>query len=346
MNLFKARTADELESRLWKMADKYSENLNLREKVSKNVEQSISRGNKALFTGLFTGMAGIVGGIGIIIAAPAIATTAVVGGFTIAGVTMLGGGAGMSLGLAYKGFQKLVEKFENGKLGSSYEQASEEGRLNRLPYKMERQFNSVLRKQNSNIEGSEMYHLQSALQNGNNVEVTRIIKELTNQAMGEQGSVEVKGKLFNKPVAANLESKLNSFYEKYQNIATKEGLQNDKSKVKTKMQLTSLVGATGMFTAMMGATIGVTTPIILGGVVVGAASFGAVALMNIARKKLDNIVSQDLTNNGNNLIKKYSKDLNISESELRSIRNYKEDTLKGKETKEDFVNKIKDKVKV
>jgi hypothetical protein len=68
--------------------------------------------------------------------------------------------------------------------------------------------------------------------------------------------------------------------------------------------------------------------------------------MNIARKKLDNIVSQDLTNNGNNLIKKYSKDLNISESELRSIRNYKEDTLKGKETKEDFVNKIKDKVKV
>lgn len=90
MNLFKAKTADQLEEKLMKIVNDFSHTVGLKDEVTTKVKNAEGHIKLGTIGGLGIGVLGVLGGIASIPLVPAIATTAAIGGFTVAGFAQAG----------------------------------------------------------------------------------------------------------------------------------------------------------------------------------------------------------------------------------------------------------------
>lgn len=182
MRLFKEKNAEQLQESLMKLVDDYARKLNLREEVEQKVAKTEKHIKFGLYSGLGLGAIGVVGGIGTIAAAPAIATIAIgVAGFTAAGAAIMGGGAALAAGLGYAGIGQLIKKIKNNSLGSDYAQASEKHRLEMVDLDTKRDFNIIMHRASSytkSAEYSDVYDIQRAVVNGDFDKVKELVKKM------------------------------------------------------------------------------------------------------------------------------------------------------------------------
>lgn len=145
--IFKARNADELEQRMSKIIDKLYNQVHLKSEVEEKVNIADKHQKLGLFAGAGVGAAVVLGGIATIAAAPAIATTAVVGGITVAGVAIMGGGAIAMAGTAYAGISTLYKTFQESRLGGLTARAFENHRQDILSSKINTQLSNKMGKE-------------------------------------------------------------------------------------------------------------------------------------------------------------------------------------------------------
>lgn len=218
MNLFKAKTADELEENLMKVVNGFSNRLGLRDEVTTKVENAEGHIKVGLVGGLGIGALGLVGGIASIAVAPAIATTVVAAGFTAAGVSMLGGGALMMAGLGYAGIGKLYTKYQESRLGGTTSQAFESHRLKMEDIEFEQKFSQKFHNQTDSklySKGIDVYSIMQAVKHGDMNQANNLVKSLVAQAGMPEG--KSKSALFKEPVADSLQNKLGNFFDEYKN---------------------------------------------------------------------------------------------------------------------------------
>lgn len=350
MNLFKAKTADQLEEKLMNIVNGFSHTVGLKDEVTtkmKNAEGHIKLGTMG---GLGLGALGLVGGIASIPLIPAIATTAAIGGLTMAGAAMATGSAALVTGLAYAGISKLYSKYQENKLGDITSKIFEEHRMKMEDIRFERKFSQKLHNQtdhkiyNQNID---LYSIKEAVKNG---DMSRA-KDLVRNIVDKVGLPEEKNKktLFKKPIADDLTNNLSNFFDNYKRKV--HGLENQDKMANMEHKMLG-----GVMFATAGAVIAGTGLIALGsvgvmggGLALSAAALAYTGIKAIHKMVLSNKQDHELQYEADNYIRKVSKDLNIDIKDLEKVKSYidnkYESPLKDMFVK-DATNTIKNKQKV
>lgn len=352
MNLFKSKITDDLEEKLMKIVNGFSHKVGIKDEVTTKVKNAEGHIKLGLMGGLGIGALGVVGGIASIPLMPAIATTAVIGGFTAAGIAILGGGAGMSVGLAYAGIGKLYTKYQESKLGDLTSKIFEEHRMRIEDSNFERKFSDKFHKQTDYKTYSEnlsLHSLTNAVKQGDMTQAQEIVKSIV--ARAEMPEEKVKKQLFKEPAADELSKNLGNFFDTYKRKLY--GLENQSNQIKAadKMGYGSLVAALGTFGAAAGLIAASSAVIATGGIAISVAAMGYVGIQAIKKAGIAQAGRNEraLEIDADRHMQKVAKDLNIDVKDLKSI-----ETMMARkpsnisEMKEQFVNdtaaRIKNKV--
>lgn len=327
MSLFKAKTADELEDKLMKMVNGFSKKLGLREEVTTKVENAEGHIKVGLVGGLGIGALGLVGGIASIAVAPAIATTVVAAGFTAAGVTILGGGALMMAGLSYAGIGKLYTKYQESRLGNLDNQAFESHRLKMEDIEFDHKFTQKFHDQTdsklfSKGIGSDLHSIMYAVKNGDMEQARGIVKAMVAQTDLPQNKITKKAPLFKEPIADDMTQKLGKFFDTYnQKISGQESI-NKSWELGKKMEKGLLVSAASILVSGAGVVALSSFAVATGGLGLSVAALGYMGIKKIQKIAEENKYSSTVTleREGDDYIKKMSKDLNIDINILKDVR--------------------------
>lgn len=178
--IFKARNAEELENRMSKLIDKLYDQVHLKSEVEEKVKVADKHHKIGLVAGLGIGTATMLGGIASIAVAPAVATTAVVGGFTVAGVALLGGGAVAMAGMGYSGISALYKTFQESRLGGLTARVFEEHRQDILSLEINTKLSNKLEKETNyahSISFTEALDVHSALKKHDKEAAMEVMKK-------------------------------------------------------------------------------------------------------------------------------------------------------------------------
>ena len=347
MNLFKAKTADELEDKLMKIVNGFSNKLGLKEEVTTKVKNAEGHIKVGLVGGLGIGALGMAGGIASIAVAPAIATTAVVAGFTAAGVTILGGGALMMAGLSYAGIGKLYTKYQESRLGNLDSQIFEGHRLKMEDIDFESKFSQKFHDQTDSklySKGIDVYSIMQAVKHGDMDQAKNLVKSMVAQVGLPEG--KPKAALFKEPVADSLQNKLGNFFDEYKNKMLGIDNQNKIMKADSKMGVGMLV-AMGAAMGSAAGIVALSSPAIIGGsLAFSAAALGYSAIQKMIKTGLEQRNEVGFEIDANRHIHKVANDLNINADDLRSIQTImKNKTSDNSELKEKFVNETSARIK-
>lgn len=341
MNLFKAKTADQLEEKLMNIVNGFSHTVGLKDEVTTKVKNAEGHIKLGTMGGLGIGALGVLGGIASIPLIPAIATTALVGGFTVAGVAIMSGGAGMMAGLAYAGIGKLYAKYQESKLGDITSKIFEEHRMKIEDNKFERDFSNKFHKQTDYKTYSEhlsLYDLKEAVKQGDMTRAQELVKGIVAKAEMPEGTKTKKAPLFKEPIATDLTKSLGNFFDTYKSKALGLENQNKIADIEHKM-LGGVMFATG------GAAIAVTGLVAVssfalasGGLALGVAALAYTGIKAIHKMVLSNKQEHEFKKEADAYIVKASKDLNIDVTILEDVKNHI-DYKRKSELKDLFVEK-------
>lgn len=349
MNLFKAKTADELEDKLMKIVNGFSNKLGLKEEVTTKVKNAEGHIKVGLVGGLGIGALGLVGGIASIAVAPAIATTAVAAGFTAAGVTILGGGALMMAGLGYAGIGKLYTKYQESRLGNLDSQIFEKHRLKMEDIHFESKFSQKFHDQTDSklySKGIDVYSIMQAVKHGDMDQAKNLVKSMVAQVGLPEGKNNKQ--LFKEPVADDLNKNLGNFFDTYTRKIY--GLENQSNQMKAsdKMGYGGLVAALGSFGAAAGLVAASSAIIATGGLAISVAAMGYVGIQAIKKAGFEqsgrNEVAMKI--HADHYMEKVAHDLNIDVKDLKSIQTMMEKKPSNiAEMKEKFVSETSARIK-
>lgn len=342
MNLFKAKTADELEEKLMNIVNGFSHKVGLKDEVTtkiKNAEGHIKLGTMG---GLGIGVLGVMGGIASIPLVPAIATTAVIGSLTVAGAAILGGGAGMSVGLAYAGIGKLYAKYQESKLGDITSKIFEEHRMKMEDNRFENKFSQKFHTDTNYAHYSgnlDIHSIVQAVKKGDMEQARGIVKEMVAQTDLPESKITKKAPLFKTPVADDMNQKLGKFFDEYISKLVGDEHGNQVMKRDSKMGYGMLAAAA----AAMGSAAGLVTlasPAIIGGALaVSVACMAYSGIQKLMKTGLEQKGAISFELEANRHIHRVAHDLNIDANDLMSIQSIaKDNNASHKEMKEKFVN--------
>lgn len=325
MSLFKAKTADQLEEKLMNLVNGYAKTLGLKEEVTTKMKNAEGHVKLGLMGGLGIGALGLVGGIASIPLMPAIATTAVIGGFTAAGVAILGGGAGMSVGLAYAGIGKLYTKYQESKLGDLTSRIFEDHRMKMADNRFENKFSQKFHTDTDYAHYSgnlDIHSIVQAVKKGDMEQARGIVKEMVAQTDLPENKITKKAPLFKEPIADDMSQKLGKFFDTYnQKISGQESI--DKSwELGKKMEKGLLVSAGSILVAGAGVAALSSFAVATGGLGLSVAALGYMGIKKIQKMVEENKYSNKfaLEREGDAYIKKMSKDLNIDIDILKDVQ--------------------------
>jgi hypothetical protein len=349
MNLFKAKTADQLEEKLMNIVNGFSHTVGLKDEVTTKVKNAEGHIKLGTMGGLGIGLLGLVGGIASIPLIPAIATTAAIGGFTVAGVAMLGGGAGMMAGLSYAGLGKLYTKYQESKLGDLTSKIFEDHRMKIEDNKFERDFSNKFHKQTDYKTYSEhmnLHSLTNAVKKGDMTKAQEIVKSIVERAELPEG--KNKKQLFKAPVADELSQNLGNFFDTYKRKLY--GLENQSNQIKAenKMGYGGLVAALGSFGAAAGLVAASSAVIATGGIAISVAAMGYIGIQAIKKAGFAQTGRNEraLELDAERHMNKVAQDLNIDVKDLKSIQTMMEKKPSNvAEMKEKFINETTSRIK-
>lgn len=349
MNLFKAKTADQLEEKLMNIVNNFSHTVGLKDEVTTKLKNADGHIKLGTMGGLGIGFLGVVGGIASIPLIPAIATTVAVGGFTMAGVAILGGGAGMMAGLSYAGLGKLYSKYQESRLGSQTSQISEQHRMTIEENKFDRVFNNKFHTQTDYKKYSDyisLYDLKEAVKQGDMTRAQELVKGIVSKAEFPEGTKAKKAPLFKEPIADDLGSKLGKFFEGYTNKINGHDHSQKIAKIEKNIEKSPWIAGAAIALAGAG-LVATSSALVATGLAVGFATLGYTAIKELHRRVIENRSEALLNMDGNKYIDKMSKELNIDVSILNDVKN-NVSIRKDNTFKDDFVktaeNKIKSKI--
>lgn len=346
MNLFKAKTADQLEEKLMNIVNDFSHKVGLKDEVTtklKNAEGHIKLGTMG---GLGLGALGVVGGIASIPLIPAIATTAVIGGFTVAGVAILGGGAAMMTGFAYAGLGKLYSKYQESKLGDLTSKIFEDHRMKMVDNSFESEFNNKFHKQTDYKNSSEsisLYGIKEAVKQGDMTRAQELVKSIVEKA--ELPEATNKKTLFKEPVADGLSKNLSNFFDTYKNKLNGIDNQNKMAGLENKMFGGVMFATAGAVIAGTGLIALGSVAVMGGGLAISAAALAYTGIKAIHKMVLSNKKDHELEFEADNYIRKASKDLNIDIKDLEKVKHYM-DSKVDSPLKDVFVKDVENTIKV
>lgn len=346
MGLFKAKTADELEERLMKVVNKFSNQLGLRDEVESKMENANSQIKLGLVGGLGIGALGVVGGLTSIAVVPAIAATTVAG-LTVAGAAIAAGGVATAVGLGYAAIGKLYSKYQEGKLGSLHSQISEEHRLRMVDRHFASDFSLKFNTQTNYKHYSkedDLYNIMQAIKNGDMDQAKKIVKEVVAQT--DLPERKNKKSLFKEPVADDMNSKLGKFFDEYRNKLMGVDTQNEIMKRDTKMGV-GMLAAMGAAMGSAAAIVTLSSPAVIGGAI--GLSFAAMAysgIQKIFKTGLEQRNAVGFQIDANSHIHNAARDLNINADDLRSIQHITNNTNASiSEMKKKFINETSNRIK-
>lgn len=349
MGLFKAKTADELEEKLMKVVNGFSQKLGLRDEVTTKMENADNHIKVGLVGGLGIGALGLVGGVASIPLIPAIATTTVVAGFTVAGAAMAAGGAATVIGLGYAGLGKLYSKYQESRLGSLTSRAFESHRKEMIEHDFTSDLSEKFHKQTdykNYAKNIDLYSIMQAVKQGDMNQAKNLVKEMVATTDLPENN---KKSLFKAPIADDMNQKLGKFFDEYRNKEMGIDNQNAIMKRDTKMGI-GMLAAMGAAMGSAAAIVTLSSPAIIGGALaLSVAAMGYSAIQKIAKTGLEQRNSTGFKLDASAHIHNVARDLNISYDDLKSIKSITENKNASiSEMKEKFItetsNRIKNKI--
>lgn len=345
MNLFRAKTADQLEERLMNVVNNFSKTFGLKDEVTTKIENAEGHIKLGTIGGLGIGALGVLGGIASIPLIPAIATTAVVGGFTVAGVAIMAGGAGMVAGLGYAGLGKLYSKYQESRLGGLTSKIFEDHRMGIEDAKFERDFNRKVNHETDyklSADSNDLYKIKEAVKQGDMLTAQDLVKNIVNKADLKVSTR--KEPLFKESISTGLESKLDHFFDAYTNKLNGKENQNKIRSMETKMAAGGILAALGTLGAAAGIVAASSVALATGGIVIGAAALAYSGIQAIKKSGLSQRNSSGFEVDAERHLQKVAKDLNIDAFELDSIKKYR-DQKNSSNFKDQFVKETTDRIK-
>lgn len=308
--LFRAKTANQLEERLYKLVDEYNDKLN------KNVDsiENDTLPNKILKLGLFSGLA--IGGAGLVSA---------LSQFDSQGTAIMAGSAALAAGLGYSGISTLYTNYKTAK--ENKQEMPEEERLKILSKDMNSKFFKKMAEQTDYRYGmnyNQVLEIESALKSNNMEEAKDVIKRAVSKVSFDQTKPEEeqpRKRVFKNFSSDSLMNRVDDLHEKHKE---KTNLKYDLGKA-SQME-NRIIAGVGM--ASIGAMYGVaglvtldSLPMLGAGVAVSVASLGYTGISALLKNHIEsknNLEYEQI----NSIVKNKDKE-NLLESSTQTMKKYK-----------------------